>query len=118
MFRVRHRVCLLYASSVSDKARYGNFVGRDGAARSGLKMGGRGRQRAPLLLILGQIVPLRARHFREHATISPEGMPWIYPDYRYFGGLGFERESAGEVWYAGRDKDGRWHLCSEGNPHA
>jgi len=37
----------------SDKARYDNFAGRDGAARSGLKMGGRGRQRAPLLLIFG-----------------------------------------------------------------
>jgi hypothetical protein len=56
------------------------------------------------------------RYFREHVTVSPESIPWIYPDHRHCGRLGFERESAVEVWYAGGDKDGRWHLCSEGNP--
>ena len=30
--------------TASDKTRYGNFAGREGAARSGLKTGGRGRQ--------------------------------------------------------------------------
>src|SRR5262249_29264739 len=71
-----------------------------------------------LRINLGKNVPSMTGHFREYATVSPEGMPWFYPDHRHGGRLGFARARAGEVWYAGGDTDGRWHLCSEGNPHA
>ena len=64
----------------SDNGSYGNFAGRDGAAQSGLKMGGRGRQRAPLLLILGKNGLYEAGYFREHATLVASSILSIYPD--------------------------------------
>ena len=74
-------------------------------------------RRYPYRLVLNVAQNRRARawHFREHATVSPGSMPWIDPDHRHCWSVGFARASAGEVWYAGGDTDGRWHLCSEGN---
>ena len=51
----------------------------------------------PELLNLGKNVLLNTCNFREHATVSLVGMPWIYPDHRHFGALYFELESAVEV---------------------